>query len=239
MNALLRSCTLALLLLATAAGAAPPANADEVLDRYIEALGGHERLGRIQSRVMESKISLGWLSLGLTSRILHPNRFEEQASILGQGGGSGYDGKTGWTRRGGKITVVQGKELTRMLRGHSLDWYRHFAQWYPTRRLLPDTQVDGVKLHVVEMISDMGDRQVWRFDADTGLLRQMEGSQQEDPKKPPVTVISNVGDYREVDGILLAFKVTGTEGSRKFSLTVESVQHNLPQEPIRFPGEKK
>jgi hypothetical protein len=239
MKALLRACALALLLAAAPAGAAAPANADEVLKRYVDAMGGHEKLARIQSRRMEAKLSMGWISATLKSRIIHPNRFEEEASMLGMGMSSGYDGTTGWTRKGGKATVVQGKELTRMLRGHSLDWYRHFAAWYPTRKLLPDAQVDGVKVHVVEMVSDLGDRQVWRFDAATGLLKQMEATKQEDPKEPPVQVISTVADYREVDGILLAFKVTGTEGSKKFSLTVQSVQHNGPQEPIRFPAEKK
>lgn len=220
--------------------AAAPASADEVLKTYVDAIGGSEKLAHIQTRVMEAKISLGWLSLKLKSRLIRPNRFEDEASILGQGGGSGYDGTTGWTRKGSTVTVVQGKELKRMLRGHSLDWDRQFSHWYPTRRLLPDAEIDGVKVHVVEMIADTGDREIWRFDAATGLLKQLEGSKQDEKDKnaAPVKVVSNISDYRRVDGILLAFRITGTEGKKDFSMEVLSVVHNQALDPVKFPAEE-
>lgn len=221
---------------AQSALAAAPASADEVLKAYVDAVGGSERLAQIRNRAMEAKVSIGWLSLTLKSRLIRPNLYVEEASILGQGGGSGYDGTTGWKRKGGDITVVQGKDLKRLLRGHSLDWDQHLTRWYPTRRLLPDAEVGDRKVRVVEMIADTGDREIWRFDAVTGLLLQLEGSQQENPEEPAVTVISNISDYRRIDGILLAFKVSGTQGKKEFSMTLQSVVHNQPVEPVRFPA---
>ena len=239
MKALLRSCIAALVLLSGTAGAAAPTTADQVVERHFAAIGGSENLARIQSRVMEAKISVGWISLRLKSRLQRPNHWEEEATILGQGGGSGYDGKTAWTRKGSKITVVQGKEFKRLLRGHSLDLDRHYKEWYPSRRLLPDAMVDSVKVNVLEMTAETGEREIWRFDASTGLLKQVEGDKLDTADTPPPRVISNVSDYRRIDGILLAHSVTGTEGSKKFSMTLESVQHNLPAVVIRFPGVEK
>lgn len=236
MTAAIRIFALSILLLALQVHAAAPSTADEVLQRYIAAVGGSERLGSIQSRTMETKMSVGWLSTKVSSRSLYPNHFEQEASFLGKRFGSGYDGTTGWKRDGSKVTEVSGKELKRLLREHSLDWDRQLTQWYPIRNRLPDAQLDGTTLHVVEMMTDTEEREIWRFDAETGLLKQLERSVQDDPAKPAVLVVSTVDEYREVDGIRLPFKISGVGDSKTFTMTVESVQHNQPQAPIRAPS---
>lgn len=238
MTAAIRAFCVALFLLTFRAGAEAPVNADEVLQRYVDAVGGSEKLKAIRSRTMEARISMGWLSAKLKSRIVYPNRYVEEASIFGQDVESGYDGTTGWTRKGSKLRVVTDKALQRLLRGHSLDWDQQMPQWYPVRRLLPDEQLDGTTLHVVELTADTGEREIWRFDAATGLLRQFVGNKfdEDDPDKPPVPVTTTIDEYREVDGIRLAHKLTSVEGSTKVTMTVESVKHNQPQAPIQFPG---
>ncbi|HSW11263.1 MAG TPA: hypothetical protein VLI06_00395 [Solimonas sp.] len=239
MKTLLHLCGCALLAFAGIATAAPATTADQILDRYIAACGGSENLSRIRNRVMEAKISSGILSLKVKTQLVWPNLWDEQGSLLGIAAGSGHDGSTAWTIKGSDITVVQGKEFRRLLRGHSLDWHKQIRQWYPTRRLLPDAVVDGSKVQVLEMIADTGDREVWRFDAATGLLRQLESIKQEDdPDEPPVMIISNLGDYRQVDGVTLAFRITGTEGRKKFSLDMLSLVNNGKVEAPRFPAKK-
>lgn len=238
MKIYLQVLALALLLPLGAAHAANASTADEVLQRHIEALGGHDKLARIQTRVMEAKISVGWFSAKMKSRLIRPNIYEAEATILGQGGGSGYDGTTGWVRKGSKISVAPDKELKRMLRGNSLDWDRKFKQFYPTRRLLPDETVDGKGVKAVELIADNGDREIWRFDTATGLLKQLETTKQDEENPEPVKIISNVSDYREVGGILVAHKIAGLEGKREFSMELLSVVFNQPVAPIRFPGTK-
>ncbi|HEY1077564.1 MAG TPA: hypothetical protein VGE51_12805 [Fontimonas sp.] len=212
------------------------AAADEVMQAYVAACGGRENLDRIQNRVTESKLSMGWISAGVKSTLVRPDRFVDEAKLLGMASGSGYDGTTGWTRDGGKLTVVTGAELTRLLRGHSLDWYKQYPAWYPVRRRLPDAMLDGAAMHVIELTATTGETEIWRFDAQTGLLSQIEGYKFEKDKEP-VKVISTLGDYRKVDGVTLPHSVKATDGKRTFSAVVETLRHNQTLAPIRFPAD--
>ncbi len=214
------------------------AAADAVLRTYIEACGGRENLERIQNRVTESKLSMGWISAGVKSTLVRPDRFIDEAKLLGMASGSGYDGTTGWTREGSKLTPVNGAELTRLLRGHSLDWYSQYPNWYPVRRRLPDAMLDGTTVHVVELTAATGEKEIWRFDARTGLLSQIEGFKFEKDKEP-VKIISTLGDYKKVDGVALPHSVEATDGKRTFSAVVESLQHNQSIPEIRFPDKDK
>lgn len=208
--------------------------ADRVLAAYVEAIGGPAALARIQSRTMESTISSGLLRMKVKSRLHRPDRFEDESSLLGFTAGAGYDGQRGWTRKGSKVEPVQGVELTRALRGHTLDWSRQYKTFYPVRRRLPDTEVEGVKLQVVELTTTTGEKEIWRFDAATGLLKQLQGLKFEKDKEP-VPVLSTLSDYRLVDGLRLPFRMTGSDGSREFTVTVTSLVHNQPGAPIVYP----
>lgn len=213
---------------------AEPVTADEILQAYIDAVGGHAALARIQSRRSKTTISSGLLRMKVESTLVRPDRFEDKGSFLGFPTGSGYDGRRGWSSKRGKVETVQGVELARALRGHSLDWDRQLLRWYPARRRLPDAEVGGVKVRVVEMTAATGEKEVWRFDAATGLLKQLEGFQFE-KDEPPKRVVSTFGDYRSVDGIRLPFRMTASDGKREFVMEMTALEHNGTVAPIRAP----
>ena len=223
-----------LLMVISGLARAEPVTADEVLQAYIDAAGGHAALARIQSRRSRTTISSGLLRMKAESTLVRPNLFEDRGSFLGFPTGSGYDGRRGWSSKRGTVGTVQGVELARALRGHSLDWDRQLRRWYPARRRLPDAAVGGVKVRVVEMAAATGEQEIWRFDAGTGLLHQLEGCQFE-KGEPPKRVVSTFGDYRSVDGIRLPFRMTATDGRREFVMEMTALEHNGAVAPIRAP----
>lgn len=215
--------------------AAAEADADRVLQAYVEAIGGAAALARIESRTLESTIASGLLRMTVKSRLQRPDRFEDESSLLGFSIGSGYDGERGWTRQGSKLEPLQGVELTRALRGHTLDWSGQYKRWYPLRRRLPDAEVEGLKVHVLELTASTGEKEIWRFDAATGLLKQLQGFKFE-KDKPPVPVLTTLSDYRLVDGLRLPFRMSGSDGSREFVVTVTALHHNQPGQAIMYPA---
>lgn len=235
----LRSLAATLLLALACTSAARAADvaltADAVLARYIDAVGGSAKMAAVQSRISESTLSMGILSMHLKSVMVRPDRFQDSGSMLGIKAGSGYDGTTGWTSKGSKVEVAQGDDLIRLVRGHSLSPDKMVPVWYPQRRLLPDATVDGTATHVVEMTAVNGDKETWRFDAATGLLLQVENFKFEKGKEP-VKMVTTISDYRTVDGVRLPFKAVGTDGKKTFTMTVDSLVQNQPTDPIKFPG---
>lgn len=215
--------------------AATTSDADQVFDRYIAAMGGVEHLGQVKTRSYEGKISSGFLSSHYQSRFERPNHFQEEFSFLGMGSTTGYDGSKGWIKKGGDVTVVTGDTLFRAIRGHSLDWYSQYKSWYTTRRLLPDSNISGTPVHVIETVAANGDREVWSFDAKTGLLLQLDGMTHEEGK-PPQPARTTFSDYQSLDGVMLARKISMQAGKKTFSMTIENVKQNMAIDPIRFPA---
>ena len=240
---MMRGYRFALLLLAsfflfgTSPARAEPAAADGILKAYVEAVGGSAALARIQSRQFKTTISSGLLRMTVDSKLVRPNLFEDQSSFLGFDTSSGHDGRSGWNRKRGKVEIVQGVELARMLRGHSLDWDQQLPRWYPTRQRLADADVAGVKVQVVELTASTGEKEIWRFDAATGLLKQIEGFKFE-KDKPPVKVISSFEDYRLVDGVRLPHRMTASDGKREFVIVMKDLVHNQVRDPIRAPADE-
>ncbi|AXQ31308.1 hypothetical protein D0B54_22640 [Solimonas sp. K1W22B-7] len=220
-----------------AAAAGESASADDILQAHVEASGGSANLARIQNRTTESKLSMGWLSASLKSTLVQPNLFLDEASMLAASSSSGYDGHTGWKRDGSKIEALQGNELARTLRGHSLDWHLKLPSWYPQRKRLPDAELEGTPVHVLELTASTGEKEIWRLDAGSGLLLQVEGFAFE-KDKPPVKAFTTFSDYRKIDGVVLPYKTTISDGKRTFTVVVQSLKHNLAVTPPRLPAKE-
>lgn len=227
-----------LALFTTASVRAQALTADQVVDRYIEAMGGARALGAIQSRETEGVVKIGWVTVKTHSRLERPNHYVDSMTVLGIfAGDNGYDGKRAWARKRSDAKLVTGDDFKRAIRGHSLDWNLQFRIWYPVIHLLPDSEVDGTPVHSIEAIADNKDREIWRFDAQTGLLKQMEGLvKDEDGKMVPATF--KISDYRKVDGIMLPFKAEGVSNGKTVVSTLTSVVQNQKFEPIVFPESK-
>ena len=213
----------------------PAAEADALLERYVEAIGGREALLAIRSRSTQMKLSSGLIRLGIISRQIAPDLYEETATMLGLSGGSGYDGSTAWTRKGDDYTVLQGRELQRQVFTHRLDRVTRLAEMYPQRRRLPDAQAGGQTLQRVELTSTLGEVEIWSFDA-TGLLRRVDTTQDKGEDGGVVAITLTLDDYRAQDGVRLAHRIVAQEGRKKITMQVESVAHNQPMPPIRYPG---
>ncbi len=212
--------------------------ADQVVDRYIEGMGGARALAAIQSRETEGEVKMGWVTIKTHSRLERPNHFVDSMKMLGVFvGDNGYDGKRAWARKRSDVKQVEGDDFKRAIRGHSLDWNLQFRNWYPNIRLLPDSEVDGTPVHSIEAIADNKDREVWRFDAETGLLRQMEGMVKDDDGKM-VPAVFKLSDYRKVDGIMLPFRAEGSSNGKSMVSTMTSIVQNQKIEAIVFPETK-
>lgn len=224
-----------LLVLVTGVVRAEPATADAILQAHIDAMGGSAALARIESRTFRATISSGLLKMRVESTLVRPNRFEDRGSFLGMGSSSGYDGKTGWMTKRGDTEIVQGVELARAIRGHSLDWDQQIRRWYPVRQQKLDLVLDGRRLRVVEMTAATGEKETWRFDAATGLLHQIDGFSFE-KDQPPAKLLTTFDDYRTVDGIRLAHRVTLADGKREMTMVITELAHNQVTRTIRAPA---
>ena len=216
---------------------APPA--DEILDKYIEALGGAARLATLTSFVARG-----------TSVAFGAGDEERQIEVFAQAPGqrttimrsvegdytTTYDGRAGWivtpytplpvlTLTGGELDGARvDAEMTFPGRVKEV-----FSDW---RVSFPDI-IDGRLVRVVQGgAADEGALATLYFDDETGLLTRMVRYAPSPVGRVPTQW--DYADYREVAGVMMPFSWTLSWVSGQDVVELSEVQPNVPIDAARF-----
>jgi hypothetical protein len=208
---------------------------DEVLARYVSAIGGRPALERHTSVVRQGTIEYQ----GKIGSVVSYGKAPNKAGSLTDFGGAevfkdGFDGTVGWVQ-----TALNGvREKT----GTELEVTRELAEFNGVLRLhslYPDMALKGVesvgdrKAYVIESTSGNGAiRHMWFFDTDTGLL--VRSDLQYDGPKGRVSVTWYQEDYREVDGVKQPFAIRQVNGGATFTTRVSQVRYNEAIDDAKF-----
>jgi hypothetical protein len=96
----------------------------------------------------------------------------------------------------------------------------------------PET-IEGTKAAHVKLTRKTGQVEDHYFDADTGLERRTSITIERNGQK--ATVVSDLLDYRDVDGVKVPFSVKqSVNGTPLTQLTVDKVEFNVPMDAALF-----
>lgn len=204
------------------------AEARQVIDRYVEAIGGAELLRSFTSRRATGRFEIPGQGLAGDVEILAaaPDRLLVTITFPGVGvTRTGYDGEVGWSMD--PITgprVLEGAEL-QQLRADA-DFYAdlHPPDSYRTMETIERTDIQGHTAWKVRLVRDSGRETFEYFDVDSGLMVASEGPQE--TMMGTLQVTSVLSEYREFDGILIATHLEQDLGMGTRAVTViEMVEH--------------
>jgi outer membrane lipoprotein-sorting protein len=213
--------------------------ADEILDRYIQALGGTERLADLTSFVGKGSYEgfdtyHGKVAFEVYAR----NTGQRRVTVHTQNGDSVtvYDGRNAWVMGPDKpvspLQLVQGGDMD----GVKLDWALGFpaglGQALTQRRTdFPTTLINDREVRVVQALTG-GSLVKLFFDKQTGLLARVVRFSKTIVGSVPVQI--DYSDYREVGGVKMPFqwRLTWTDGQSTY--TLEDVQPNVAIDPAKF-----
>jgi zinc protease len=186
-----------------------------ILARLQQAVGGLEKLAAVKDStlVADYVVESGGKVTPIkhTERWLAPMHYREDNELGGGTISSYFDGQFGWiTVPGGSIPLA-GPTL-KQVQGNAFRQYQLLLQGDN----LPETAVNAVDDQTIEIVSDWGQSARVAVDPATGLPLKIryEGIVRSGP--PPVTE-ETWSDFREVAGIKVPFKITITEGGRKYA----------------------
>lgn len=204
--------------------------AEEILTRYVEALGGEAKYRAITSRYIEGVVENAKTKIKsrLTAWQRAPNqiRIELETPALNTFDQT-YDGTIGWMKDVRNVKLLEGDELAVLQ--ESGDFYTEI-EWkrkYTKMEVLPDTPFDGKNSNVVKVTTKTGKVQTQYFDIATGLLAgyQEEAAVVTTTKKPTITI---VGDYKDFDGVKYATRYVQRSGDSELVTIYRTVQMNPP-----------
>lgn len=230
---------------AVAAPAANPAAAlpqpDQILARYVEAVGGKEAIGKVKSRSFKGAY-LRQQGGGpqVTLDILHTTDKVLITAMTPQGANSrAYNGATGWTSNPQETRELDREEtLTVKDLMDAFDTLK-LKEPFPRMRMGGKEKINGREAYVLRGALPDRRRLTLYFDVENGLLLRKEILAATPVGYDPVQI--DFEDYREVDGVKVPFTIRTSyaefafSGTRKFT----EIKHNVAVDAARFEMPRK
>jgi hypothetical protein len=211
--------------------------ADQILDKYIQALGGAQRLAGVTS-VVAKGTSAGYGPEGTRPIDIIAKAPGQRVTIIHTLDGdntTAYDGRVGWIAAPHKPVAVlglTGSELDGVKLDAELSFPARIKETLPQWRAGLPTDIDDKPVQVVQGSRPNGTLATFYFDSETGLLTRLVRYANSKVGRLPTQI--DYADYRDVAGVKMPFKMTVTwlDGLENIQLT--DVQVNVPVDDARF-----
>ncbi|MEO6132331.1 MAG: insulinase family protein, partial [Saprospiraceae bacterium] len=178
--------------------------ANEVVDKYLMAIGGRAKLDAVSS--LDQTYSMELMGMSITARTVqsagkfHMSMTAPGMSLMKQV----YDGEKGQMEQMGQKAPVEGEDLTSMKEQAVLFPERFFGETGYKIDLKGIEDVNGKPAYKLSVTSPKGSKSTEYFDKETFLkVREVQTNEAQGQ-----TVTSEYSDYKTVDGISIPYTLT-------------------------------
>jgi photosynthetic reaction center cytochrome c subunit len=213
-------------------------SADEILDKYIQAIGGAERLARITSFVAKGTSSGYGPESGKRPIEIYAKAPAQRSMIIHTDNGDSTtttDGRAAWISaplRPVAVLPLSGGELEGAKLDAALSFPGRVKQALGRWRSGAPSIIDDRKVQVVQGTTAGGSIATLYFDPDTGLLVRMRRYAASPVGRMPTQF--DYSDYRDVAGVKMPFKWTMTWLDGRENVELTEVQPNAPIDAQKF-----
>lgn len=212
----------------TPAASALPA-AREILDRYVQAIGGRDAIMKRNS--VKATGTLEIPAMGLKADVLvlqaKPNRMTTTMTIPGMGEiRQGFDGTVAWAidpNTGPRL--LAGKEESQVRSQANFLSELHESADFSAMETVEKTDFEGRAAYKVRLVRTSGDESHSYFDVENGLL--LGATQQIESQMGAVTMTRIVKDYKPVGGVLMATQNVQRANGQEMVITITSVETDV------------
>ena len=222
---------------ADAQGSSSIPTVDQVLDKYVQALGGKAAIEKMTTLVIKGKVDVP--STGETGSMetyrKAPNKEMQMINIPSNGPSErGFDGTAGWNWDPDSGSSDMSPADLAAMKLES-DFYRdiRLKELYPKISLKGKERVGDREAYVVEAPHEDGSSEKMYFDTESGLLIQSEVPI-DVPDEGKTIVNSQYEDYREVEGVKVAFTIRQTSADFDYVIKLSEVKYNVSVDDTKF-----
>lgn len=213
----------------------PLPTVDEVLNRYIEALGGSAAITSKTSRTTKGTLDVVGVSRNGSFEIneLAPNKNVTRMESYSLGTIMlGYNGRIGWIKNKAGLRELKGPDLAVMQLNS--DFYEpiRLKTKFAKIVLLGKSKIGYRSVYVLELQPTTGSSQKLYLDAETFLPARVNAARSNGTQL--VAVEMYMDDWRTVDGIKLPFNITETFAGLTLLFKITEIQHNIALDPLIF-----
>ena len=209
---------------------------DEVINRYVEALGGADALKKITSRVAKGTVDVAGVSRNgsIETYAQAPNKSLTvlQAHPLGTLK-MGFDGRTGWARTAaGPPRALKALELATLQRESDFYAPLRLKNNFAKVTLAGMSKIGYRDVYVIELQPISGGVERLYLDAQTNLPVRINAVHINGAVAEPVEMY--LDDWREVDGVKYPFSISKRFSNMTLTFTLKEINHNVPIDAAIF-----
>jgi outer membrane lipoprotein-sorting protein len=206
---------------------------DELLDKYVQAVGGASAIDRVTSRVMIGTITFGDRNVPIDIFSKDPDKRISFTHTPDGDSVTAYDGHQGW--------LVTPKHAVREMHGGDIDAASMDADLqFPAhlKQMLGKTELQGVeKIDDHDAYFVIGERdgktplQLY-FDTKSGLLLRLIRYADTPLGRLPTQI--DYSDYRDAGSVRIPFRWTLARPGGRFTIQITEVKNNVPVDDAKF-----
>ena len=206
----------------------------DILDRYVQALGGAEALTKITSRVSKGS-RIGADNVLVPEEVYQkaPDKLLTVTSYPNVVFSNGYDGRTGWANSSREGPMPVSDQLLALIKRDAV-FYKELKtpELYAELKVLGRVPVRDADAYVIQAKPVTGEIEKLFFDVRTGLLVRRYTESETALGKLPLQI--DYEDYREVDGIKQPFLINWSFPGRIWGRKIDEIKQNVPLDDAKF-----
>jgi photosynthetic reaction center cytochrome c subunit len=214
--------------------AAPQITADQVLNKYIAAIGGQAAIDNLKTRIMKGTFTTAdGRSQNIEIDQAAPDRvrvvFTSQQGTMERG----FNGSAGWEKNPRGVSDLPSQQLEQLQSAFALFRDLKLKDQF-TRMNARKDKLNGKDVNVILAANRNGKRERLYFDAETGLLLRRVTTTQ-----TPLGIVPeqlDYEDYRDVDGLKIPFTIkgAGVDAFSNATRTFAEIKINAPIDDASF-----
>ena len=196
----------------------------------MQSVGGRAAIVKLTSRVMKGSLVAPAGSAPLEIYEKAPNKFlviiDSPVAGISQ---NGFNGTMAWSQnRQRGLREMSGPEVENFKREYDVQREIRLKEQYPKMTIKGREKVGEREAYVIAATTNEGIAELMYFDVETGLLTRRDVTVQ------GTTLQTHFEDYREVDGVKLAFTIRRSRADFTFTHKFDEVKHNVTIEDTKF-----
>ena len=214
----------------------PNPTAEQIIDKYYQAIGGAAAIEKLQSRVMKGTlIANNGVEIGYELNQSGPDSVlavltTPQAGVIERG----FNGTVGWEKSVRGVRDLADMEINYLRRYPALFTDIRLKDQFSRISFGGKPKIDGRDVYALRATSTTGKRETLFFDVETGLLVRRTTS----ITTPVGTIPEQVdfADFRDVEGMKMPFTVRTSTIDPTYSVVRKftEIKLNLPVDAKRF-----
>lgn len=233
------------MLIAGLAGTAAWAqNAEELIEKSLQAMGGREKMESHKTVRMNGKMLMQGMEAPVQMEFVEPDKMRMEITIQGMTMVQAYDGKSGW-----KIEPFMGKKDAEPMSEQELKAMRdqvdemNFLTNYKAKgykvEYVGQEDLEGSPVHKIKITKKEGEVSHVYLDSETNLMVKQTGkTEMQGQQIESETLLS---DYKEASGVLYPHSIQTKLQNMPMSMTMtfEKIEPNVDVPATRFEMPKK